>query len=121
MPASGKPNSAKVGRRRLSSPSVLLSLRGLGFVQLAVSGRGTMRKLTTGLVAVAVLLGAGLISKRAEAVTPLPELKHQSLVEEVRWRPRPVFRPVRRTARAITRPVRRVTRPVGRIVRPWRW
>jgi hypothetical protein len=80
-----------------------------------------MRKLTTGLVAVAVLLGAGLVSQRAEAVTPIPKLKHQSLVEEARWRPRPVFRPVRRTARAITRPARKVTRPVRRLVRPWRW
>jgi len=80
-----------------------------------------MRKITTGLVAVAVLLGAGLVSQRAEAVAPIAKLKHQSLIEEARWRPRPVFRPVRRTARAITRPVRRVTRPVRRIVRPWRW
>jgi hypothetical protein len=80
-----------------------------------------MGKLTTELVAVAVLLSAGLVPQRAEAVTPIPKLKHQSLVEEARWRPRPVFRPVRRTARAITRPVRRATRPVRRIVRPWRW
>ncbi len=80
-----------------------------------------MRKLTPGLIAVVVLLGSGLASQRAEAVTPIPKLKQQSLVEEARWRPRPVFRPVRRTARAITRPVRRVTRPVRRVVRPWRW
>jgi len=80
-----------------------------------------MRKLTTGLVATAVLMGIGLASKQAEAASPIPELKQQSLVDEAGWRPRRVFRPVRRTARAVARPVRRIARPVGRIVRPWRW
>jgi hypothetical protein len=80
-----------------------------------------MRKLTTGLVAIAVLMGVGLVSNQAEAAPRIPEIKQQSLVDEAGWRPRRVFRPVRRTARAVTRPVRRLVRPVGRIVRPWRW
>ena len=91
-----------------------------------------MRQLTTGLVAIAVLMGIGLVSNQAEAAPPIPELKQQSLVDEAGWRPRRVFRPVGRTARIVTRPVgrtarvvtrpaRRVVRPVGRIVRPWRW
>jgi len=80
-----------------------------------------MRQLTTGLVAIGVLIGIGLVSKQAEAAPAIPELKQQSLVDEVGWRPRRVFRPVGRTARIVTRPARRVVRPVGRIVRPWRW
>ena len=80
-----------------------------------------MRKITTGLVAVAALMAAGLTPTQAKAAPPVLELKQQSLVEEARSRVRTVRRPyVRRpyTRRPIARrPVTRTLRGVGRAAR----
>ena len=80
-----------------------------------------MRKITTGLVAVAALMAAGLTPTQAKAAPPVLELKQQSLVEEARSRVRTVRRPyVRRpyARRPIARrPVTRTLRGVGRAAR----
>jgi len=80
-----------------------------------------MRKITTGLVAVAALMTAGVASTQAKAAPPVLELKQQSLVEEARSRVRTVRRPyVRRpyARRPIARrPVTRTLRGVGRAAR----
>ena len=80
-----------------------------------------MRKITTGLVAVAALMAAGLTPTQAKAAPPVLELKQQSLVEETRSRVRTVRRPyVRRpyARRPIARrPVTRTLRGVGRAAR----
>jgi hypothetical protein len=86
-----------------------------------------MRKFAIGLVAVAVLLGAGLVSTQAKAAPPIPELNQQSLIEEAAWRPRivrrrPIVRrgPVARTLRGVgnaARSVGRTARRLGRISR----
>ena len=80
-----------------------------------------MRKITTGLVAVAALMAAGLTPTQAKATPPVLELKQQSLVEEARSRVRAVRRPyarrpiVRRPI--VRRPVTRTLRGVGRAAR----
>jgi len=80
-----------------------------------------MRKITTGLVAVAALMAAGLTPTQAKAAPPVLELKQQSLVEEARSSVRTVRRPyVRRpyARRPIARrPVTRTLRGVGRAAR----
>ena len=77
-----------------------------------------MRKLTAGLVAVAVLLGGGLVSTQAKAAPPIPELKQQSLIEEAGWRPRIVRRgPIVRRGSIARRPVTRTLRGVGNAAR----
>ena len=75
-----------------------------------------MRKITTGLVAAAALMGAGVVSTQAKAAPPVLELKQQSIVEEAGYRVRRVRRPYVR--RPITRrPVTRTLRGVGRAAR----
>lgn len=78
-----------------------------------------MRKLTAGLVAVAVLWGAGLVSTQAKAAPPIPELNQQSLIEEAAWRPRIVRRgPIVRRRPIVRRgPVTRTLRGVGNAAR----
>jgi len=75
-----------------------------------------MHKVAIGLIGLAVLCYAGLVSTGAKAAPPVPTLKQQSLVEEVRWRRVRVRRPIVR--RTVRRPVRRTLR---RATRPWRW
>jgi len=75
-----------------------------------------MRKITTGLVAVAALMAAGLTPTQAKAAPPVLELKQQSLVEEARSRVRTVRRPYARHPIA-RRPVNRTLRGVGRAAR----
>jgi len=80
-----------------------------------------MRKITTGLVAVAALMAAGLTPTQAKAAPPVLELKQQSLVEEARSRVRTVRRPYARRPYArrpiVRRPVTRTLRGVGRAAR----
>lgn len=80
-----------------------------------------MRKITTGLVAVAALMTAGIASTQAKAAPPVLELKQQSLVEEARSRVRTVRRPYVRRPYArrpiVRRPVTRTLRGVGRAAR----
>ena len=80
-----------------------------------------MRKITTGLVAVAALMAAGLTPTQAKAAPPVLELKQQSLVEEARSRVRTVRRPYARRSYArrpiVRRPVTRTLRGVGRAAR----
>ena len=80
-----------------------------------------MRKITTGLVAVAALMAAGLTPTQAKAAPPVLELKQQSLVEEARSRVRTVRRPYARRPYArrpiARRPVTRTLRGVGRAAR----
>jgi len=85
-----------------------------------------MRKITTGLVAVAALMAAGLTPTQAKAAPPVLELKQQSLVEEARSRVRTVRRPYVRRPYArrpivrrpiVRRPVTRTLRGVGRAAR----
>jgi hypothetical protein len=80
-----------------------------------------MRKITTGLVAVAALMTAGIASTQAKAAPPVLELKQQSLVEEARSRVRTVRRPYVRRPYArrpiVRRPVIRTLRGVGRAAR----
>jgi hypothetical protein len=80
-----------------------------------------MRKITTGLVAVAALMTAGITSTQAKAAPPVLELKQQSLVEEARSRVRTVRRPYVRRPYArrpiVRRPVTRTLRGVGRAAR----
>ncbi len=84
-----------------------------------------MHKFSIGLIAVAVVMLAGLVSTQAEAAPMVPaanQVKPQSLVEDAAWRRRYVRRPyvgrtyVRRPL--VRRPVRRTLR---RATRPWRW
>ena len=75
-----------------------------------------MRKITTGLVAVAALMAAGLTTTQAKAAPPVLELKQQSLVEEARSRVRTVRRPYARRP-IVRRPVTRTLRGVGRAAR----
>ena len=75
-----------------------------------------MRKITTGLVAVAALMAAGLTPTQAKAAPPVLELKQQSLVEEARSRVRTVRRPYARRP-IVRRPVTRTLRGVGRAAR----
>ena len=75
-----------------------------------------MRKITTGLVAVAALMTAGVASTQAKAAPPVLELKQQSLVEEARSRVRTVRRPYARRP-IVRRPVTRTLRGVGRAAR----
>lgn len=85
-----------------------------------------MTKIILGLAAAVVLICTGLVSSGAKAGPPIPAVKQQSMVEEVRWRRarvrrtyarrpvarrayvgRPVVRrPIRRTWRRATRPLR---------------
>ncbi len=75
-----------------------------------------MLKITTGLVAVAALLAAGLTPTQANAAPPVLEVKQPPLVEEARYRARTVRGPYVR--RPITRrPVTRTLRGVGRAAR----
>jgi len=80
-----------------------------------------MRKITTGLVAVAALMTAGVASTQAKAAPPVLELKQQSLVEEALSRVRTVRRPYVRRPYArrpiVRRPVIRTLRGVGRAAR----
>ena len=80
-----------------------------------------MRKITTGLVAVAALMTAGIASTQAKAAPPVLELKQQSLVEEARSRVGTVRRPYVRRPYArrpiVRRPVIRTLRGVGRAAR----
>jgi hypothetical protein len=96
-----------------------------------------MRALIIGFFAVAMLMFAGLVSPQAKAAPTIPAVKQQSLVEDVRWRRRPVVRgravvrrPVVRGRAVVRRPVVRsravVRRPVvrsraRRTRRGWRW
>ena len=89
-----------------------------------------MHKRLIGLIAVAVVMLAGLVSTQAEAAPMVPtanQVKPQSLVEDAAWFRRSVRRPyvgrayVRRPVvrgPVVRRPVRRTLR---RATRPWRW
>ena len=72
---------------------------GVDSDQTLTSGEEDIRKVLIGMIDLAVLFCAGLVSNGAKAAPPVATLKRQSLVEEVSWRCARERRPlVRRSA-----------------------